>query len=100
MAKKKNKKKISIIALNEEEREDVWDDLLLKEEGIVFEFDSGSNIGKIRSLDDGSIYQIDNRVLIRTKIKLRPGDKVLFAPFEDLGGHDYARVIRIIEFKE
>jgi hypothetical protein len=34
--------------------------------------------------------------LIRTKIKLQSGDKVLFAPFEDLGGHYYARFTGII----
>jgi hypothetical protein len=35
--------------------------------------------------------------LLRTKIELRAGDKVFFAPVEDGEGNDYARVIRIIE---
>lgn len=80
-----------------EEREGVWDDIYTKEEGIVLAFDTDSNTGKIKSLSDAGIYDIDTRELIRTKIELRPGDKVLFAPFEDPEGKDYARVIRIIE---
>lgn len=41
--------------------------------------------------------QIDSRELLRTKIELRTGDKVLFAPIEGSEGDDYARVFRIIE---
>jgi hypothetical protein len=36
MAKKQTKQELPIIALNEGEREDVWDDLSLKEENKVF----------------------------------------------------------------
>jgi hypothetical protein len=99
MAKKKDKKELPIIALNKGEREEVWDDLLIKEEGIVLEFNPGSNTGKIKSLEDDGIYEIDSRGLTRTKIELQKGDKVLFAPFEDPEGNDYARVIRIVEAK-
>ena len=80
-----------------EEREELWDDIYLKEEGIVLEFDPDSNTGKIKSLSDTGIYEIDSRELIRTKIELRPGDKALFAPVEDPEGNDFARIIRIIE---
>lgn len=80
-----------------EEREEVWDEAYAKEEGIILEFDSDSNTGKIKSFLDDSIYTIDSRELLRTKIELRPGDKVLFAPFEDRDGSDYAREISIIE---
>ena len=58
-----------------------------------------SNTGKVRSLADGDIYKIDERELVRTKIELHTGDKVLFAPFEDPDGDDFARIIRIIELK-
>jgi hypothetical protein len=53
--------------------------------------------GKIKSIADGQVYAIDGRELLRTKIALRSGDKVLFVPVEDSEGNDYARVIRIIE---
>ncbi len=98
MARKKGIKELPIVALNKEEREEVWDDLLIKEEGIVLEFDSGSNTGRIKSLQDDSLYEIESRGLIRTKIELQNGDKVLFAPFEDPEGND-ARVIKVIELK-
>jgi hypothetical protein len=97
MAKEKDKENRPIVSMKGEEREEVWDEAYAKEEGIILEFDSDSNTGKIKSLLDGSIYTIDSRELLRTKIELRPGDKVLFAPFEDRDGNDYARVIRIIE---
>lgn len=85
--------------MNKEEREDVWDDVYVKEEGIVLEFDSQSNTGKIKSLRDDSVYKIDSRELVRTRIELHPGDKVLFAPFEDPEGNDFARIIRIVNLK-
>jgi hypothetical protein len=96
---KRDKKDQPIISMNKEEREDVWDDVYVKEEGIVLEFDSELNTGKIKSLRDDSVYKIDSRELIRTRIELRSGDKVLFAPFEDPDVNDFARVIRIIELK-
>lgn len=80
-----------------EEREHMWDDAYVKEEGIVLAFDTESITGQIKSLLDDSTYSIDSRELIRTKIELRSGDKVLFAPFEDCDGNDYARVIRILD---
>ena len=85
--------------MNKEEREEVWDDVYVKEEGMVLEFDSKTNTGKIKSLRDSNVYKIDSRELVRTKIELQPGDKVLFAPFEDPDGNDFARIIRIIELK-
>ncbi len=97
MAKEKDKKEPPLVNLTAEEREEVWDDTFVKEEGIILEFDSDLNIGKIRSIADGQVYEIDGRELVRTKIELRTGDKVLFAPVEDPEGNDYARVIRIIE---
>ena len=83
--------------MNAEERKEVWDDIYLKEEGVVLEFDPTSNTGKVKSLSDDGIYKIDGRELLRTKIELRHGDKVLFAPIEDPSGDDYARIIRIIQ---
>lgn len=97
MAKEKDKEDRPIVSMKGEEREEVWDEAYAKEEGIILEFDSESNTGKIKSLLDDSIYSIDSRELLRTKIELRAGDKVFFAPFEDPDGNDYARVIRIIE---
>jgi len=94
---KKEKKELPLVSMNAEEREEVWDDLYLKEEGVVLEFDPTSNTGKVKSLSDDGIYKIDSRELLRTKIELRPGDKVLFAPIEDTSGDDYARIIRIIQ---
>jgi hypothetical protein len=99
MAKKKGKKELPIVALSKEDREEIWDELFIKEEGIVLEFDPVSNTGKIQSLEDDSIYEIESRGLVRTKIELQYGDKILFAPFEDPEGNDYASVIRIIELK-
>jgi hypothetical protein len=100
MAKKKRNKEEEnrpVISEDREGREALWDDLYEKEEGLILEFDSALNKGKVKSLRDGSIYNIDDRELIRTKIELRPGDKVLFAPFEDPHKGDYARIIRILE---
>jgi len=97
MGKDRNKKDLPIASFNKEEREDVWDDIYIKEKGIVLEFDFDSKTGRIKSLKDDNIYNIDSRELVRTKIELRPGDKVLFAPLEDSDGNDYARIIRIID---
>lgn len=85
--------------MTKEEREQAWDELYEKEEGTILDFDHETNTGKIQSLQDDSIYSIDSRELVRTKIELRPGDKVLFAPIEDRDGEDYARIIRIVELK-
>jgi len=97
MANKEDRKHIPIVSMDQEEREEVWDDLYQKEEGIIIEFDPDSNTGKIRSLTDNYVYCIDARELIRTKIELRSGDKVLFAPIESPSGDNYARIIRIIQ---
>ena len=106
MAKNKDKQKKKqkdreppIVSMNEKEREELWDDLYFNEEGIILEFDPDSNIGIVKSLKDGSVYKIDGRELLRTKIELRPGDKVLFAPFENINGDNFVRIIRIIELK-
>ena len=87
----------TIVSMSKEEREEVWDEAFAKEEGVIVEFNPESNTGKIRSLVDGNIYKIDDRELVRTKIELHSGDKVLFSPFEDTDGDDFARIIRIIE---
>jgi hypothetical protein len=97
MDEKKDKKEPPIVSFNKEEAEEHWDDIYLKEKGVVIEYDFDTKTGKIQSVSDHSIYTIDFRELVRTKIELNPGDKVLFAPFEDPDGNDYARVIRIIE---
>ena len=97
MAKEEDKKDPPLVSLTQEEREEVWDDIFVKEEGIILEFDSDLNVGRIRSIADGQVYAIDGRELLKTKIELRLGDKVLFAPVEDASGEDFARVIRIID---
>ena len=92
-------KNIPIISMSENEREEAWDNLFIKEEGSIIEFNQETKTGKIKSLKDGNIYSINSRELITTKIELRSGDKILFAPMEDPEGEDYARVIRIVDFK-
>jgi len=92
-------KDIPLISMSEDEREEAWDNLFIKEEGIIIEFNQETKTGKIKSLKDGNIYNIDSRESIKAKIELRSGDKVLFAPMEDPEGEDYARVIRIVDFK-
>lgn len=86
-----------IVSMSKEEREEVWDEVYAKEEGVIVEFNTKSQTGKIRSFADGNIYKIDDRELVRTKIELHSGDKVLFSPFEDPDGDDFARIVRIIE---
>jgi len=86
-----------IVGLSEEDQELFWDEMLAKEEGMILEFDFNTKKGKIRSLTDGAVYAIDDRALAQTKVELKAGDKVLFAPFEDPDGNDYARVMRILE---
>jgi len=83
--------------MSQEEKEAVWDDAYAKEEGIILEFNLEKHSGKVRSLLDGEEYKIDDRELVRTKIELHAGDKILFAPIEDPDGDDFARIIRIIE---
>ena len=92
-------KNIPIISMSENEREEAWDNLFIKEEGSIIEFNQETKTGKIKSLKDGNIYNIDSRESIKAKIELRSGDKILFAPMEDPEGEDYARVIRIVDFK-
>ncbi|MBF0330044.1 MAG: hypothetical protein HQL10_12875 [Nitrospirae bacterium] len=93
----KNADDTPIVSLDKESLEDFMDEVYVKEEGVILEFDHETKTGKLRSLKDGSIYNIDVRELVRTKIELRSGDKVLFAPIEDLEGMDYARVVSIVE---
>ncbi|MDA8106071.1 MAG: hypothetical protein M0Z71_11925 [Nitrospiraceae bacterium] len=97
MAKKRNEKDIPLVSMGRNEREDVWDDIYQKEEGVVTDFDPESDTGKIKSLHDGTVYSIDSRELNRIRIELRTGDQVLFAPIEDPAGENFARVIRIIQ---
>jgi len=89
-----------IVSMSSEERESIWDDAYAKEEGIVLEFNLESNTGKVRSLLDGEEYKIDGRELVRTKIELHAGDKILYAPLSDQDGDDFARIIRIVSLNE
>jgi hypothetical protein len=86
-----------IVGLSAEDRDIFWDEMYAKEEGVIREFDFNTKTGKIRCLADGEIYLIDARALAQTKIELKIGDKVLFAPFEDPDGKNYAKIMRIIE---
>jgi hypothetical protein len=86
-----------IVGLSEEDQELFWDEMLAKEKGVILEFDFNTKKGKIRSLADEAVYAIDDRALAQTKVDLKAGDKVLFAPFEDPDGKDYAKVMSIIE---
>jgi hypothetical protein len=69
MAKKKEKKEIPIVSMDREKREEAWDELYIKEEGVVLEFNPDSNTGKIKSLSDDGVYEIDGRELLRTRIE-------------------------------
>ncbi len=71
MIKKKNKKELPIISLNKEEREEVWDDFFIKEEGIVLEFDPDSNAGEIKSLSDDGVDTHGQARGTLTECKLR-----------------------------
>jgi hypothetical protein len=86
-----------IVGLSEEDQDIFWDEMLAKEEGVILEFDFDTKKGKIRSLADGAVYVIDDRALSQTRVEIQTGDKVLFAPFEDPDGNDYAKVMKIIE---
>lgn len=86
-----------IIGLSKEDRDVFFDEVFAKEEGIVLKFDFETKTGMIRSLADTNVYSIDSRALAQTKVELKAGDKVLFAPFEDPDGKDYGKVLRIIE---
>lgn len=86
-----------IAGLSEEDQDIFWDEMLAKEEGVILEFDFNTKKGNIRSLADEVVYAIDDRALAQTKVELKAGDKVVFAPFEDPDGNDYAKVMRIIE---
>jgi hypothetical protein len=86
-----------IVGLSEEDQDIFWDEMLAKEEGVILEFDFDTKKGKIRSLADGAVYVIDDRALSQTRVELQTGDKILFAPFEDPDGNDYAKVMKIIE---
>lgn len=52
--------------MNKEDREELWDEAYLKEEGVVLEFNRDTNTGKIKSLSDNSTYSIDSRELINS----------------------------------
>lgn len=60
MTKKKDKKELPIVSMTTEEREGTWDELFVKEEGIILVFDPRSNTGKIKSIDN-CVYDIDIR---------------------------------------
>ena len=91
------KNDIPIVGLSAEDRDIFWDEMFVKEEGVILEFDFGTKRGKIRSLADEQVYMIDDRALAQTKAELHAGDKVLFAPFEEPGGKNYAKIMKIIE---
>jgi len=86
-----------VVSMTNEEREEVWDDAYAKEKGVVLEFNVETQTGKVRSLQDSAEYKIDGRELVRTKIDLHAGDKIMFAPIENPDGDDYARIINIVE---
>lgn len=65
--------------MSKNERDELWDSLYEKEEGIILEFNMNLNSGNVKSIKDGTIYKIDSSEMIKTKIKLRPCDKVVFA---------------------
>ncbi len=52
-----------LTSMSKEEREEVWDDVFVKEEGIIIDFDINTNTGKVRSVKDGAAYMIDSREL-------------------------------------
>jgi hypothetical protein len=91
-----DKKDKPIVSMSKEEREEVWDDVYAKEEGIIVEFNPESNTGKVRSVNDDNIYEVDSRELVKTKIDLHLGDKVLFAPGPD---NDQQRVRNLIDLE-
>lgn len=95
----KNGKDTPLVEMSKEEREKIWDELFVKEEGVVLEFDHASKVGRIRSLHDDCIYKIDSREPVKQELRLKPGDKVLFAPIEDPGGDDYAKIIYVVGSK-
>ena len=76
MVKKEYSGDKPLVYMSGEEREEVWDDLYLKEEGIILEFNPETSTGKIKSTVDEKVYMIDFRELIRTRIELSSGDKV------------------------
>ena len=86
-----------IVGLSQEDQDFFWDEMLAKENGVILEFNFDTKKGKLRSLADGQDYVIDDRALSQTSIELQTGDKVLFAPFEDPDGKDYAKILSIIE---
>ena len=43
--------------MSENEREEAWDNLFIKEEGSIIEFNKEKKQGKIKSLKDGNIYE-------------------------------------------
>ncbi len=62
-----------ITSMSKEDREEAWDDVLAKEEGIIIEFDMNTKTGQVRSLEDEATYLIDSRELVKTRIELRSG---------------------------
>ena len=47
MGRRINKKERPIVSMGRDEREELWDDLYLKEAGVVLEFDSVSEVGLV-----------------------------------------------------
>jgi hypothetical protein len=70
MAKEKAQKERSLVSMTGEEREETWDEVFVKEEGIIIDFDGDLNIGKIKSVTDGQVYDIDGRECARTVLYL------------------------------
>lgn len=48
MPKNKSKKPRPIVSMDKKDREELWDEAYLKEEGIVLEFNPDTNTGKIK----------------------------------------------------
>jgi len=91
------KKEKPIVSMSKVERKKMWDELLIKEDGIIIEYNPAVMTGKVRSVKDDHIYQIYSSGLLKMKIELHIGEKVLFAPIDDSEGKkDFARVMKII----
>lgn len=65
----KGKKERPLTSLSKEEFENIWNNVFIKKEGIILEFDMDTKTSKLKSLSDDSIHQIDSRELVRTKLE-------------------------------
>ncbi len=68
MANGRNQNERPLVSMTGEEREETWDEVFVKEEGIILEFDCDSNTGKIKSIADRQVYDIDGRELLGSRL--------------------------------